>query len=202
MVGSEYQANMGMVDGWNYSKHQFKIPYTRSPTFRIFSDFGIIGVSINVWKALQYFEPGMVVDKTASEKKQEEMKPQTHTQFAECLAMALINNSYFREQQPLHPEPDKNKERQVKKHPQGHRRLCLEEECRATTIWTCTHCSKPGPPKMFWCNGKQKCSRKGYKHFCTKCFNSHVYGEGRHSRKSVSRPSTATANRARAPEGN
>jgi hypothetical protein len=42
-VGSEYQSNMGQVDGWNYSKYQFKVPATNSPTFRIFSDFGIMG---------------------------------------------------------------------------------------------------------------------------------------------------------------
>jgi hypothetical protein len=38
-MGSEYQLNMGAVDGWNYAytKHQCKIPWTQNPMFRIFS---------------------------------------------------------------------------------------------------------------------------------------------------------------------
>jgi len=42
-MGSEYQLNMGSVDGRNYTKHQCKIPWTQNPMFRIFSGFGVIG---------------------------------------------------------------------------------------------------------------------------------------------------------------
>ena len=200
LVGSEYQSNMGQVDGWNYSKHQFKIPATNSPTFRIFSDFGIIGVAINVWKALQHFEPAMVVDKTASAKEQEELKSMTHNQFCEHLAMALINNSFITQEGPLHPEEEDQGGREHKKHPRGRqcRRKCLGVDCGVSTHLICTGCSSPAPPKEYTVGTKTFTSRTGYKHYCQKCFVGHVYGESRHTRKSVKRPRVADSNRARA----
>ena len=69
-------------------------------------------------------------------------------------------------------------------------------------IWYCTKCSHPEPPKMYYSNGKQMWSRKGYKHFCKKCFPTHVCGDNRHSRRTAKRPYTAAANRLRGNKGN
>jgi hypothetical protein len=79
-MGSEYQLNMGAVDGWNHTKHQCKILWTQNPMFRIFSGFGMIGTSIQVWRALKYFCPvERVVDKHATRAEKENKTRHRHT---------------------------------------------------------------------------------------------------------------------------
>ena len=76
-----------------FLRHQFKLPPTNDPMFRIFCDFSIVGTSINVYKALAYFCPERLVDpKSTSAEKADGKGKMTHHQFAEIMAMLLIQN--------------------------------------------------------------------------------------------------------------
>ena len=199
-MGSEYQGKMGAVDGWNYQKHQFKIPPTTDPMFRIFSDFSIIGTSINVYKALKHFCPERLVDQKATSDEVINDKGQmNHHQFCEVMAMSLIQNQWII--QDGQSEPQQGGEeggREHKAHPDGtrHRRKCIG--CNTQTHLICTGCSAPGKEKTIQCQGKTHKLKPGFKFFCKKCFPSHVCGEAKHTRKSVSRPGVAESNRERA----
>ena len=99
--------------------------------FRIFCDFSIVGTSINVYKALAYFCPERLVDpkSTASEKADGKGK-MTHHQFAEIMAMHLIQNQWIMEEgaseDQLHQQAGQEA-REHQPHPNGtrHRRKCI-----------------------------------------------------------------------------
>ena len=197
-MGSEYQAHMGEVDTWNYLRHQFKLPPTNDPMFRIFCDFSIVGTSINVYKALAYFCPERLVDpKSTSAEKADGKGKMTHHQFAEIMAMHLIQNQWIMEEgaseDQLHQQAGQEA-RVHQPHPNGiqHRRKCIG--CNTITHLVTRE-------RTIQCQGKAHKLRPGWRFFCKRCWPEHVCGEAKHSRASSKRPGVSASNRTRAEEG-
>jgi hypothetical protein len=158
-----------------------------------------------VYKALAYFCPEGLVDpkSTASEKADGKGK-MTHHQFAEIMAMHLIQDQWIMEEgaseDQLHQQAGQDA-REHQPHPNGtrHRRKCIG--CNTITHLVCSGCSAPTRERTIQCQDKAHKLRPGWRFFCKRCWPEHVCGEAKRSRASTKRPGVGASNRARAEAG-
>ena len=176
-VSSEYQTRMGAIDEHNYRRQSGKgvgslekLCVTRNSKDRIFISI-VSWILINIYLIQKFFLWGGEAKKTAAE-------------LQEQIAMALINNNLYDEQErdgrdggteDIHNDPA-----DCLKHPQYKCNLC--RFCyERNTIFYCAKCSNPSSTRKVrkekGPKGGVKHTHIGYMHFCkTGCFDKHHCG--------------------------
>lgn len=183
-VSSEYQPQMGAIDGHNFRRQPGrgaasleKVCVTRSAKDRIF--INIVGwVLVNIYLATKYFVWNGEARKSLAE-------------VQEKVAMSLVNNQWLsegdHEASPAEStETPLNDISHCKRHPTYASNLC--RHCRKhKTVFYCAQCSNPKAPKLRRDRGRisgaEKHQRGGYMHFCKgECFLRHKCGNVRDRR--------------------